>query len=216
MLRYSLVCVLFVFLPVVTSYASQNEAFPTNLELVEMAIRQAIDSVDVSRPPDASLIQIKVEGAGSGGWLVKTVTSEHLLKNGWRVLAEDTSSDTTSLIKPDYVLSLKVASLGLIYGRQWRRYLVGPTLVERVARAAVYYELVDRRTNAIVASSSVKGELSDIVPAGMLNSLIDERHDFASPELEKSRWDQYLEGGLVIAIMGVLVYLFYSNRTASS
>jgi hypothetical protein len=32
--------------------------------------------------------------------------------------------------------------------------------------------------------------------------------------LEKSQWDRYIEGVLVLAIVGVLVYLFYSNKTA--
>jgi hypothetical protein len=33
--------------------------------------------------------------------------------------------------------------------------------------------------------------------------------------VEKGQWDRYLEGGLVMAIIGVLIYLFYSNKTAA-
>jgi hypothetical protein len=45
--------------------------------------------------------------------------------------------------------------------------------------------------------------------------LSDPKYAFAAPELEKGSTDKYLEGGLVLAIIGVLVYLFYSNKTAS-
>ena len=66
-----------------------------------------------------------------------------------------------------------------------------------------------------MTSSEVSGEAVDVVPASMLDALGSPKYPFASPKLEKGQWDRYLEGGLVIAIIGVLVYLFYSNKTAS-
>jgi hypothetical protein len=88
-------------------------------------------------------------------------------------------------------------------------------VVERIARSSIYYELVDVARDQIRVSSNAKAEVRDVVPASRLAILADSKYQFTSPELKKSQWDRYLEGGLVIAIIGVLVYLFYSNKTAS-
>jgi hypothetical protein len=114
-----------------------------------------------------------------------------------------------------FLLRLRVVELGLQYGRSWRRYLFAGRVVERLARASMYYELIDRSDDRIVASSSVRSEKSDVVPASLLPTLSNSDFQFASPELERGQWDRYLEGGLVIAIIGVLIYLFYSNKTAT-
>jgi hypothetical protein len=88
-------------------------------------------------------------------------------------------------------------------------------VVERVARVSLYYELIDLADDRVLVSSNVGSEAVDVVPASMLSALSNSNYSFASPQLEKGQWDRYLEGGLVIAIIGVLVYLFYSNKTAS-
>ena len=88
-------------------------------------------------------------------------------------------------------------------------------MVERIARVSIYYELIDEADGRIVTSSNARSETRDVVPASLLPELSDSRYGFATPEVEKTQWDRYLEGGLVLAIVGVLVYLFYSNKTAS-
>ena len=114
-----------------------------------------------------------------------------------------------------YMLKLKIIDLELVYGRSWRRFVLVGKIIERIARVSIYYQLVDRSSERTLASSNARSEIRDRVPASMLPLLSNTEYGFASPEVEKGQWDRYLEGGLVIAIVGVLIYLFYSNKTAT-
>jgi hypothetical protein len=196
--------------------ASAEETYPTNIELVEQAVRQAADSMDV-RPPAVSAphLGIETDAGGEVSWLLDSVLKKHLLGLGWRIRAEAEPGDTVTGDGGGFLLKLRVVELGLNYGRSWRRYVLGGKFVQRIARVSIYYELVNLDSDHIDVSSSVRAEASDVVPASMLPALSSSKYGFASPELGKNRWDRYLEGGLVIAIVGVLIYLFYSNKTAS-
>ncbi len=195
----------------------EDQQYPTNLEMVRRAVRIAADSMDVAPPAGAGARLAIDAGAGSdAAWLLDSVLKEELLGRGWRIMAvAEEGADTASAGEGGFLLRLRIVDLGMKYGRSWRRYLLGGKVVERIARASIYYELIDQTSDQVLASSSVDGEVGDVVPASRLSALSNPNYSFASPELEKSRWDKYLEGGLVIAIIGVLVYLFYSNKTAS-
>ncbi len=196
--------------------ARSDEAYPTNLELVEAATRAALDSARVSAPPvSESDIEILIEGGHTGGWLVKKIVNDRLIKRGWDVRVVAEGADSSVATKTPYVLNIKIVKLDLVYGRQWRRYVIGSKVVERVARASFYFELVDMVENEILETKSTRGEVRDAVPVSALPVLSDSKYAFAAPELEKGSTDKYLEGALVLAIIGVLVYLFYSNKTAS-
>jgi hypothetical protein len=209
-----LVGVLVVALP---SLGLCEDDYPTNLEMIEQAVRMAVDSMDVRAPAGTdSYLEIDAGTGSEAAWLLDSVLKEDLLDQGWRIRPQmDEEADSTSFEDDEFLLRLRIVDLGLQYGRSWRRYLLGGKVVERIARASIFYELIDQAGDQVLTSSSVDGEVSDVVPASELSTLSNPKYPFASPELEKSRWDKYLEGGLVIAIIGVLVYLFYSNKTAS-
>jgi hypothetical protein len=159
-------------------------------------------------------LEIQVGQGSDASWLLDSVLKEHLLALGWRIRADSEGEDSAAA-DGGYLLQMQVADLGLQYGRSWRRYLLGRKVVERVARVSLYYELIDLADDRVAVSSNAGAEVVDVVPASMLPALSSAKYSFASPQLDKSQWDRYLEGGLVIAIIGVLVYLFYSNKTAS-
>jgi hypothetical protein len=196
--------------------AAAEEDYPTNLELVETAVRAAVDSMYIDPPaggiPDLEII---AGSGGDAGWLLDSVLKGRLLERGWRVQVGQADSNDGSGSGQGYQLTLQVIDLGLRYGRTWRRFLLGSKAVERIARVSIYYELVDNGTGKLVVSATARAERRDAVPASRLSVLSDSRYDFANPEMEKSQWDRYVEGGLVLAIVGILVYLFYSNKTAS-
>ncbi|HVP58675.1 MAG TPA: hypothetical protein VMU02_11300 [bacterium] len=189
---------------------------PTNIELVEKAVGIAADSMKLVPPVGANAgVSVQMTGASDAAWLVENIIKQKLIRAGWSLKAQADSTDTTSTGQPGFVLRLRVVNLGLLYGRSWRRYLVVGKRVERIARAEMFYDLEDHARGEVIASSNVSGEVRDVVPASALPSLTDPKYAFASPALDKSQWDRYVEGGLVLAIVGVLVYLFYSNKTAS-
>ena len=216
MARLSSAGLLLLLISLLACPAHAEESYPTNIELVEAATRAAFDSVRVSAPPvPESDIEIVIEGGHAGGWLVEKIMNERMIERGWDIRVVAASADTSATSKVPYVLKIKVVELDLVYGRQWRRYVIGSKVVERVARAAFYLELVDTAAGEIMESRNARGEVRDAVPASALAVLSDSEYTFAAPELEKGNADKYLEGGLVLAIISVLVYLFYSNKTAS-
>jgi hypothetical protein len=171
--------------------------------------------MEVDPPPGPRPTLAIDAGQGSdASWLLDTMLKEHLLGLGWTIQAASGGADSAGTLE-GYLLKMRIADLGLQYSRSWRRYVLGGKVVERVARVEIYYELVDLIEDHVVTSSNVGAEAVDVVPASMLQALSNPKYSFASPQLEKGQWDRYLEGGLVIAIIGVLVYLFYSNKTAS-
>jgi hypothetical protein len=178
-----------------------DDTYPTNLELVERAVRAAVDSMDVA-PPGSGRPYLQIE-AGTGE------------DASWRVQAGEDDPAEDPAQETSYLLSLRITDLELNYGRSWRRYVLVGKIIERIARVSFYYELVKRSDGQVLASSNARAEVRDNVPASMVPLLSDSEHGFAAPEMEKGQWDRYLEGGLVIAIIGVLIYLFYSNKTAS-
>ena len=194
-----------------------EDYYPTNIELLERAVRAMVDSMDVS-PPPAGPTELRIEGeSGSeASWLIDNVLKGRLLDMGWEVHSGRSSGEGDNPPEPvGFALNLQVVDLSMQYGASSRRFLFGGKVVERIARASVYYELVDVAKGQLSVSSNARAEVRDVVPASQLAVLADSDYKFSSPELKKSQWDRYLEGGLVMAIIGVLVYLFYSNKTAS-
>lgn len=193
-----------------------DDEYPTNIELVESTLKAAVDSMDI-RPPatGAPDLEIVTASGGDGSWLLDSALKGRLLEMGWRVRIGGAGAAADSNPDAGYQLTLKVIDLGLKYGRTWRRFLLVGKAVERIARVTIYYELVEKKTGKLVASATAKSESRDVVPASRLATLSDERYEFANPEIKKSQWDRYVEGGLVLVIVGILVYLFYSNKTAS-
>jgi hypothetical protein len=215
--KVSVVLAIAVLLSGLPDFVLAGDAPPTNLELVEQAVREAVYSIDSAPPPGRNDdLGINIGGRDDASWLLSNALKDHFLDLGWRIRSKSETADSNAQWQTAFVLKVRVIDLGLRYTRTWRRYLLGGKLVERVARVSLYYELVDRAADQVVTSSTAKAEVRDIVPASLLQALSDSKHGFADPELEKSKWDRYLEGGLVLAIVGVLVYLFYSNKTAAS
>jgi hypothetical protein len=216
MRKLAAVCLSSLVLLGLQSVSVADETYPTNLELVEQAVRNAVDSMDVA-PPEGGKPNLRVR-AGSGpdaAWLLDNVLKERLIAMGWNVRAGKDESAADSSSEGGYQLKLKIIDLEMVYGRSWRRFVLVGKIVERIARVSIFYELVDRSSERVLASSHARSEIRDRVPASMLPLLSDTEYGFASPDMEKGQWDRYLEGGLVIAIIGVLIYLFYSNKTAT-
>jgi hypothetical protein len=205
-----------IFAVLVLPLASMaDDEYPTNLEL-ESVVRAAVDSM-VVLPPSYGASDLVIEaGGGDTAWLLDSILKEKLLGLGWTIRSDGQTSTADSVTGEGYVLKIQVIDLGLRYGRGGRKYLLVGKMVERIARVSLYYELIDSASDRVVMSSNVRSEKRDVVPASRLAVLSDSNYGFASPELGKSQWDKILEGGLVVAIIGVLIYLFYSNKTASN
>ncbi len=206
---------LLIVLAAAAPAACSDDAYPTNVKLVEAAVEAAFDSVNIAVPPvPESDIEIVIEAGHPGDWLVEDVLSKRVISRGWDVRVRSAGADSVAVRTP-FALKVRIIHLDLVYARQWRRYIIASKVVERAARASFHIDLVDRDRGVLLESTSTSAEVRDVVPAGAIELLTDPKYSFAAPELEKANTDKYLEGGLVLAIIGVLIYLFYSNKTAS-
>lgn len=208
-------CLIFIAILMPGWALSEEPSHLTNIEMVEQAVRIAVDSMLVV-PPAGRSPDLGIE-AGTGAeaaWLVESVLKERLMDAGWNVKARSASADSASALPAEFQLKVRIVDLGLIYARTWRRHLVLGRRVERVARVSFLYDLVDRTSGDVLVSAGAKGEARDEVPASALRALSDAKYPFASPQLEKGQWDRVIESILVLTIVFVLIYLFYSNKAA--
>jgi hypothetical protein len=183
--------------------------------MVEQAVRLAADSMVVVPPPGRNPeLDIEAGTGAEAAWLVETVLRQRMASAGWTVKAKSASGDSAIAPSTGFLLKVKIVDLGLLYTRTWRRHLISGRLVERVGRVSCLYDLIDRSSGSVLVTSSARAEVRDVVPASALPALSDAKYPFASPTLEKGQWDRLIEGILVLAIVGVLIYLFYSNKTA--
>ncbi len=198
------------------SPSKASSRYLTNLELVEKATRTAVDSMDISGflPPNC-WVKIEINPSSDAGWLVESVIKEKLIRQGVRVTSLQDIPSSADSISSLTVLSVRVVDIGVKYENVERKYILFGKRVERSAKAVLQYDLVEKPTGTVLLSSSTKAKISDVVPASAIPLLSDSKYGFASPSLEKGKLDKYIEGGLVLSIIGVLIYLFYTNKTAS-
>lgn len=194
--------------------ASQENTYATNIEMVEQAMRVAADSMAVVPPPGRSPDLDIEAGSGEAVWLVEGILREKLMAAGWNVRARGAAADSGLASSAEFLFKVRIIDIGLLYARTWRRHLILGKAVERVARVSCLYDLVDRTTRSVLVTAGAKAEVRDVVPASALPALSDSKYPFAAPTLEKGQWDRLIEGILVLTIVGVLIYLFYSNKTA--
>ncbi len=182
---------------------------PTNLELTQRALEQAVGpALDRLPSLEPRRVLLQEEGQSEGGWMVEKTLAKHLKKRGWEVvLAEPPAS-------PDAggAVSYRVINLGVIYGRRHRKGVLGKSLVERQARAEVSILLTRLPTGEVLWVDEVRGEARDEVPEDELEVLKAKSFTLNPEELKEER-RSLLEPLLVTALVGVLIYLFYSTKS---
>jgi len=91
------VCLAGILIAAMPSQCLCDEEYPTNIELVEQAVRKAVDSMDV-RPPAGTDAYLEID-AGTGSeatWLLDSILKEQLLDQGWRIRAKTGEEADTS------------------------------------------------------------------------------------------------------------------------
>lgn len=177
----------------------------TNLELVTEAAARAVDQavagLDVGaggRADDPVLVL--AEANHGGNWLVEHLLVEELLGRGLAVTLDSASVDGAA---PR--LSYRLVDLGV----SGRSGLLGGAVTRR---CRVSVRLGYSRDGQRLWSGEGRAEVADRVPKGELDALQDSRYAFAHTELERRTWGRYVEPVIVSAVLGSLVYLFFSHR----
>ena len=60
--------------------------------------------------------------------------------------------------------------------------------------------------------TEAKSEIADFVPKSRIEVLQSSSYDFADTELEEKNWAKFVEPIIVSAVLGSLIYIFFTNR----
>jgi len=197
------------------------------LSVLEEAVREAVccaleDSFELS----SSTVLLSAEGTHEANWLVQDVLLEELTQRGVHVrwAASDSvrqgdwvspSGDsvlTVSSDSPVVALSYRIRYVGVEYIGHHRKRFLGEKWEDRLARAELALQLVDRSDGRVMAFQEVKGQVQDQFPQYLLEYVESSPYGFARSTLNTQSWTRFLEPVIVSAVVGGLIYLFYSSR----
>jgi len=179
-------------------------------ELVGEAVDEALGRVGL---PGASDVYLSQQGTGDASWLVQSIVLEKLTDLGHSVKTGGMPSVTEEEGRPAYEISYRIVSCEVSYPRAWREWLVGTKKVERRAQVDLHFQVLDV-SRSIIWAGSARRERRDIVLGSRLPELATAGQAFTSPSAEPAGWDKVLEPLVVAGIVGGLIYLFYTSRTA--
>ena len=114
---------------------------------------------------------------------------------------------------PDLVLEFRVAELDVGYTRRWRKSLFGTAMVERTARAAIFFRLLDGKDGKVLWTDSGRSQRRDVVPQKLLAELEDTPGQTGPKSAGVGGIGRVVEPIVVSGIVVGLIFLFYSSRT---
>ncbi len=186
----------FGLLALLLAVVSPGWAFKTNVEALREAVRRAVEGMEV--PVSGDTVTLRSEGQHQGDWFVEAVLEEFLTGAGYKVVGDTGASKA--------MLSYRVLELGLSYNtRGW---------LGRSVRRRAEAELALRWTQEgrVVKVENVKGEYEDSFPKALLPELGHAEDPPFKVEVGGRSWGKVLEPFVVSAVVGGLLYLFYTSR----
>lgn len=114
---------------------------------------------------------------------------------------------------PDRILEFRVGELGVGYTRRWRKSLFGAAMVERSARAVIFFQLLDGKDGKVIWTDSGRLQRKDVVPQKLLTELEDTPGASGPGRVGGGGIGRVIEPLVVSGIVVGLVFLFYSSRT---
>ncbi len=186
-------------------------------------------------------VMMTVSGSHEADWMVQNILGRRLREDGVKIVVSPpeqaglpAGSDTSGAAAVPYdtaaagayrtppsslvpvpvqlVLSHHITELRMEYPRVWRSHMVGRKMVERHAYASLSARVVDERTGALLWVGESKGSERDAVPASELAFLEGKGEEWQKGVMPPGRLGALIEPLVVAAIVGGLVYLFYSNK----
>lgn len=209
--------------------AAEAAGIPSNLVVVKELVSSGLDSLLAIMPvPGTEGIVIRRGGEpparlegdaddGSGANLVEDLLAERLTRRGLTVHVGSSPSGADTLAEASTaralpVLEYRMIELRVDYPSGRRRHYLGRKEVERVVRVHVHLRLLERTGGAVRWAGTAERARRDVVPFSLLRSLESAGFGFTRAEAEEQKWDKVLEPVIATAIVGGLIYLFYSNK----
>ncbi len=204
-----------------------SASIPSNLVVIKGLLGAVVDSLMAVMPrpagqrivlkksPDA-ITRAKEESGRTGDNLLESTLAERLTNMGFAVqLAGASRADTISAASasssPAPVLEYRVMDLKVNYPSGGRRHFIGRKELQRMIWVDVQMRLMEGTDTVRWAGGGGRSH-RDVVPLRMLNYLKTEGFGLTEAATEEQKWDRVLEPLIATAIIGGLIYLFYSNK----
>ncbi len=207
--------------------SSPGASIPSNLVVVKELLASAVDSLLAIMPrPGGGTILLgrgeegrsgagKGEGTRSGDDLLENILVERLTGMGLSVRLAEEEADPDSVgagsSEAGPVVEYHVLDLKVNYPSGGRRHFIGRKELHRMVWVDVHLRLL-QGDGAVRWAGGAERTYRDVVPFSLLNSLKTDGFGFTDAESEGQKWDRILEPLIATAIVGGLIYLFYSNK----
>ena len=178
------------------SLASPTWAVGTNVYALREAVIDALG--EMKFPPSGDTVEVEPEGEDEGNWFVEAVLEEFLTGKGYRVAAD------TSFRGP--VLSFRVLRLKI----SCRKVGLLGRYVEREAEVELSLRWTEE--GRVLSLGNFEGRYSDRFPTSLLPELAHNRTPPFEADVMGRDWSRLAEPFVVSAVVGGLLYIFYSAR----
>ena len=178
----------------------------TNIDLVVATARQAVregladlDSAGEELSWQGPVLLLPQEEA-EANWVVEHLLLEELLSRGFEVRLDSTAAGSEGAYLSYRIVDLSVSgSSGLLGGR-----------IERRCRLTLALRLTSG--GELRWQTEAKSEIADRIPKSRIEVLQSSSYDFADTKLEEKNWGKFVEPIIVSAVLGSLVYIFFTKR----
>jgi hypothetical protein len=126
---------------------------------------------------------------------------------------EPVSDLEADLLADRATFSYRVTDFEFRYADIYRKMFVGPKRIRRLARVDLHMRLTEEGGRRVTWSKNVQHSASDVISYGEASHLESTTYAFAKPERSPSFMTRLYEPLVVGAIVGGLVFLFYSNQS---
>ena len=200
-----IVCSAFCISLLASASAGAGE-LATNIDLVVATARQAVrdgladlDSAGEELSWHGRVLLLPQEETEEN-WIVEHLLLEELLSRGFEVTLDSTASGSDGAELSYRIVDLSVTgSSGILGGR-----------IERRCRLTLALRLTSG--GELRWQTEAKSGIADFVPKRRIEVLQSSSYDFADTELEEKNWGKFVEPIIVSAVLGSLIYIFFTNR----
>ncbi len=203
--------------------AGEGAEYRTNVGLAEEAIRGAVGDALQTYPRGEGVVRVGPLVAADVNPLVEAILVEEMAARGIPlVVASGVDSVASSgaawfaasePVPSEARLQFRVTDFSFRYTDVYRKMVLGPRRIRRLAKVDLHMRLTLPGSSLIVWSENVTHSAADVVPFSKADILETKAYAFAKPERGQSTMARLYEPLIVGGIVGGLVFLFYSNQS---
>lgn len=206
-----------LLLSVVKQECSGQEAIPNNLTIISQLIQQAAAHVleQVKVDSECRVVLLVPETKHSADWLiekefVKVLSNQGISELYIRVQGSKLERNNSQC---GFAISYRPIVVSIDYNPKKDENSKQNDLLERVATIELYVQVLDEKEK-LKFSDTIRKVNSDTIRKAQRLFVENEQYPYASgKQLRSSFFTQFIEPAVGIAVVGAIIYMFYSFRS---